>query len=450
MKFKKSLLVLSIIIASGCSHIPEKEIESIRSTDSFVALIDYNYQYNLVSNYDRDELNIFVNNALRNNYDVNSATLTMISSLYQSRLTDTNRNPSFSASNSATKDRNFDSGVSSNTQYSTGISMSYEVDLWNRLKDERISKLEEFRASEEDRETVIISTIASLEESYFKMGYLSDSIIYTESSVDYYKEILKIAETRYKAGKTSYLDVLEAQRTVVETESKLKDLYIQSDENINLFLKLQGLTPDSTLEFSTTSLEELEFKKIPDEANFGLIENRPDVNAAYSRYISSYHDVEATRKSYLPTFKLTSNLGYSSNELSNLLQNPVGSIAANITYPFLNINEKKWNLAISQNELESRELAFHNTLLTAAHEVSNAINNYSKLFDKTTDINKSFELTKEISKINRLKYENGSVDITDWLTAEENERQAKMNVIQHNYNLVLAKITLYKALGGKI
>lgn len=449
MNFRKKILVLSILLVTGCSQIPEKEVEEIRSTRSFVAVLDYDNQYDLITNYDRIALNGFVQNALKNNYEINAATLTMINSLYQSRLTNTNLNPTFGASNSLSKDKNFESGTSGNTQYSTGLNMSYEVDLWGRLKNERDSKIEDFRASEADRETIIISTIASLEESYFKMGYLADSISYTNASIKYYKDILELTDKKYKAGKTSYLDILEARKTVTNAESSLKDLNIQYLENLHQFFKIQGLQPNTILNTAPPAIDELVFHQIP-EIDYSLIINRPDVNAAYHRYLSSFKNVEATEQSYLPTFKLTSNLGYSSNDLNNLLQNPVGSIAANITYPFLNVNERKWTIAISKNELENRQISFDNTLLTASHEVFNAINNYTRLLEKTTDIERSYDLTKEISKINKLKYENGSVSITDWLTAEENERQAKIVTIQHNYNLILAKIVLYKSLGGKI
>src|SRR5690606_25038744 len=121
------------------------------------------------------------------------------------------------------------------------------------------------------------------------------------------------------------------------------------------------------------------------------------VNAAYNRYIASFNNLEVTKKSYLPTFKLTSNIGFSSDELSNLISNPVGTLGANIVLPFLNINEKKWNIAVSANELESRKLSLENTLLTSSHEISNAINNYTSLLNKTENIKISTELTQQIS-----------------------------------------------------
>lgn len=450
MYFKNSVLSIAIAFAMGCSSLPDKTVEDIRSTRSFESVLNYETQYDLVENYNRSELNGFVNNVLKNNYDINYSTLNLISSLYQVRLTDTNINPSFSGSTSASKNKNLETGTSGNTQYSTALSLSYEVDLWNKLKNERIAKVEEFKASEQDRETIIISTIALLEESYFKIAYLNDSINYTKGSIDYYNEILRIAELKYAEGKTAYVDVLEAKKTVTDAESDLKDLYIENEENLNLFLKLQGMNPSSKIEIKKTSLLNLAFKPIPEDTNFSLIINRPDVNAAYNRYIASFNNLEVTKKSYLPTFKLTSNIGFSSDDLSNLISNPVGTLGANIVLPFLNINEKKWNIAVSANELELRKLSLENTLLTSSHEISNSINNYTSLLNKTENIKISTELTQQISNINKLRYENGSVSITDWLNAEEAARKANMNLIQHNYNLVLAKINLYKSLGGKI
>mgnify|MGYP006189257339 CR=1 FL=1 len=174
MKLKLSILALSIMLAAGCSSLPNTK--ELNNPENFVSVADYKQSRSLMIGYDPDELQRFVDLGVKNNLDIYLATGNVTKALYNAKITELNSHPSLNASMNASKNRNFETNTTSRAQYGTSISAGYEVDLWGKLKDQRDVANINFLASVYDRETITISTISAIELAYFKIAYMGDDI----------------------------------------------------------------------------------------------------------------------------------------------------------------------------------------------------------------------------------------------------------------------------------
>lgn len=447
MKTKLSILALSIMLATGCSSLPNTT--ALNNTDNFVSVADYRQSRSLMTGYDVEELRRFVDMGVKSNLDIYLATGNVNKALYNAKITELNSHPSLNASMNASKNRNFDTNTTSRAQYGTSISAGYEVDVWGKLKDQRDVANINFLASVYDRETITISTISAIELAYFKIAYMGDVLNSNEYTLEYYEDILKLVKVKHDNGSVGLADVLEAQRSYVEQQKKVAELELENDQSYNNLLQLVNLGPDEPYEIEEPSLQEVEFQKIP-EINVNQIEYRPDVQVAKANLAAALVNIDITKKSYYPALNLTTSLGTSTDEFKSLLRNPIGTIGASIAFPFLNWNERKFDIAISKNDFDMKVAETNKVYLNALYEVDNAIKSYNSLLEQYKKVNESYELSKKFAAIQKVKYNAGETELKNWLDAEDSLRQSDLIKSQMKYNLIVERNNLYKALGGKI
>jgi len=447
MKTKLSILALSIMLATGCSSLPNTT--ALNNTDNFVSVADYRQSRSLMTGYDVEELRRFVDMGVKSNLDIYLATGNVNRYLYNAKITELNSHPSLNASMNASKNRNFDTNKTSRAQYGISISAGYEVDVWGKLKDQRDVANINFLASVYDRETITISTISAIELAYFKIAYMGDVLNSNEYTLEYYEDILKLVKVKHDNGSVGLADVLEAQRSYVEQQKKVAELELENDQSYNNLLQLLNLGPDEPYEIEEPSLQEVEFQKIP-EINVNQIEYRPDVQVAKANLAAALVNIDITKKNYYPALNLTTSLGTSTDEFKSLLRNPIGTIGASIAFPFLNWNERKFDIAISKNEFDMKVAETNKVYLNALYEVDNAIKSYNSLLEQYKKVNESYELSKKFAAIQKVKYNAGETELKNWLDAEDSLRQSDLTKSQMKYNLIVERNNLYKALGGKI
>lgn len=447
MKTKLSILALSIMLATGCSSLPNTT--ELNNTDNFVSVVDYSQSRSLMTGYDVEELRRFVDMGVKSNLDIYLATGNVNKALYNAKITELNSHPSLNASMNASKNRNFDTNTTSRAQYGTSISAGYEVDVWGKLKDQRDVANINFLASVYDRETITISTISAIELAYFKIAYMGDVLNSNEYTLEYYEDILNLVKVKHDNGSVGLADVLEAQRSYVEQQKKVAELELENDQSYNNLLQLVNLGPNAPYEIEEPSLQEVEFQNIP-EINVNQIEYRPDVQVAKANLATALVNIDITKKSYYPALNLTTSLGTSTDDFKSLLRNPIGTIGASIAFPFLNWNERKFDIAISKNDFDMKVAETNKVYLNALYEVDNAIKSYNSLLEQYNKVNESYELSKKFAAIQKVKYSAGETELKNWLDSEDNLRQSDLTKSQMKYNLIVERNNLYKALGGKI
>ena len=396
--------------------------------------------------FNNPELNDLIDRVLTTNNDLTLATLTLRTARLEAGLTAAEESFQISSSTDAGRDVSLDEGTSSNS-FSTDLSISYELDLWGRVAAEMNTTKWASFASAEDRESTAQSLVATTASLYWQIGYLKESIALSQSSIDYAQQTLNIIERQYQSGAVLKLDVYEAKRSLAsqqvshnkleqalnEANNALAMLYNQAP--VDMPVKIERL-PDGPMPAVTAG--------IPSE----LLIRRPDVKSALYSLKSAYASKEATFAGYLPSLTLSSSLESSSEDLKNLLSNPIGTLGANLLLPFLQWNEMELNNKISELEVETAIVTYRQTLYQAFQEVDNAISARQHYQYQGEKLAEFYDAASAAEKIYASQYKNGAVSIQDWLDAKETQREAEQSLLENRYNQFTTQATLYQALGG--
>ncbi|WP_218186384.1 efflux transporter outer membrane subunit [Terasakiispira papahanaumokuakeensis] len=456
---KKTVLCLAIGLCvgplTGCSHWTRSEFSSPAvevpaqwaqagsdSTVSQTPQMDHWWQ-----RFADPQLDQIVTQVLATNNDLALATLTLAQARLQAGIADRDQYPDLSASLNASSQRPLTSGGSTTRRYGTTTSISYEVDLWDRLGALKDSADWTAQARWEDRESTAQSLVATTATLYWQIGYLQQRLQLAQSSIQYAEQTLKLAQDQYRAGAVSQLDVLEARRSLASQEATQRQLEQQLVEAQNAFAVLFG-APSKRLNAQIQRLPDQPIPQVQSGLPAEVLLRRPDVRAHLSLLRAALAEQDAVASQYLPTLTLTGSVGTSSSQLENLLRNPVGTLGAGLVLPFLNWHQMDLNKQLAANRYQQAVVSYRQTLYQAFADVENALSARRQLAQQHGFIQAQYQSALAAEKIYESRYQAGAVSMQNWLDAQQQRRSAQMSLLENHFQRLQAQATLYQALGG--
>lgn len=392
-------------------------------------------------------LNQFIDKALITNNDLALATFTLKKARLQMGLADDDLYPQLSSTTSAGVSKPLDGGDSTDS-YRTNLSVSYELDLWGKISADTDQAKWAAMASLEDRESTAQSLVATTASLYWQIGYLKQRIALSESDVADAQKTLDLITRQYQLGAVTMLDVLEAKRSLASLQAQQSQFNQQLVEANNAFAILFNQPPLDMTQ-NVKQLPDITLPQVSSGVPADLLIRRPDVKAAIYDIKSSLASKDSADLEYLPTLTLTGALGGSSEELKNLLSNPIGSLGADLTLPFLQWNDMQNNQAIADVEYQSAIVNYRQVLYSAFQDVENALSAREQLQYQHDRLQEQYDAAEQAEKIYISRYKYGSITIMDLLDSQENTRNVKASLLENRYNQFVAQVALYQALGGQ-
>lgn len=457
-RYKYSTLALCVVLATGCvtrSEFPEPEVQVPQSWQSTKQTSSKQFSTNENStpvinrwwtSFNDEQLNQLVEKVLATNSDLAIATLTLKQARLQANLAGRDLYPDLSGNVSADGSRYLDSGASSEN-YQTGLSVSYEVDLWGKLSAAADESEWTALASLEEREATAQSLVATTAQLYWQIGYLNQRIELSNSDIADATDTLKQAQSQFSNGSVTRLNVLEAERTLAGLEATHRDYLQQLTEAQNAFAILFDQAPQQMLK-EVKALPEGDLPEIASGVPADVLSRRPDIKQALYELKATFAAKDSADAAYFPTLTLTGALGGSSEQLRNLLSDPLGSIGADLTMPFLNWNTMQINQDIAQVKYESAIISYRKALYTAFQDVDNALSARENYQYQEEKLQKQYDSAAEAARIYASQYKYGAISITTLLDAQDNERSAKASLLENRYNQLVNLTTIYRSLGG--
>ncbi|WP_114393248.1 efflux transporter outer membrane subunit [Oleisolibacter albus] len=385
-----------------------------------------------------------VGQVLERNNNLAAAAILVRRAQLQAGLAEENLVPQLGASGNASTTRRDGRTTDS---YSASASVSYEVDLWNRLGSLRDAAQWEAEATQQDRDATELTLIGTTAGLYWQLAYLNQQIASGQQSIAYARQTLDLVRTQYRTGAASALEVNEAEQslaTQLAAQSRLDQQRVETRASIALLLGGQPWSDGP----EPQALPLAPLPAVEPGLPASLLGRRPDLRAAELRLRGSLADVDATRTSYYPALSLTGSYGSSSSSLSDLLSNPVGTLGAGLTLPFLNWEKVRLNTAISRADYERAVVTFRQTLQQALVDVDNALSARQQLAIQAEQQQTSLEATRTAERLYAVRYRAGAVPLRTWLDAQERRRSAELAFAQVHLNRLTNQVTLYQALGG--
>ncbi|MBK5416218.1 efflux transporter outer membrane subunit [Pseudomonas sp. TH31] len=389
--------------------------------------------------------------ARRQNNDLRLSELQLKLSRLQASLTDLSLWPGVSLGASAGVSRPLasvgDFPLTTSRSAGVGASLSYPLDIWGAQQAARQAAQNDAQASEVDWQTVRLTLNAAVAETRWQSGYLNRTVANARLDLETAQETLRLAQVRWQIGASAWSDVVFAQQALEGQQSALSQDLQQRDAARTAFAVLMGDMPETP----PPELQDLPDTPLP-VPDVGLpaslLARRPDVRAAELRVRSSLANADATRLNFYPSLALTANYGTSSPTLTNYLSNPVGSLAAALTLPFVQFNTARLTNAQGQVAVDIASVSFRKTLYTALQQVEDALSACQRLNEQATSLRKGLVLSREAERLSQVRWQQGASDIQSWLDAQRARRQAELSLLQNTLLRRNNAVDLYTALGG--
>lgn len=451
MKKKIIILIALGVILGSCSNL-KKDYQKIDSEIKTYKELSKNYNIDSKwwESYGDEQLNNLIELGLKNNSDLAKAAININKALYQAKIIGSDLVPEFSGNLGSSASKNIESGGNSNIDHSGSFNISYEVDLWQRLRDMKDAQEWEYKATIEDYEKTKLTLINSIIDSYFSIIYLENYIEINKNMSKNYLDIEKIVENKLRYGTVDILDKKQAEREVIRSNNTLISYEKDKKEQESLLRNLLNLKPDDELKIEYRDILKVKNLGVNLDVPLNIVASRPDIKAYEYRLKNAFKDAVASEKQLYPNITISSALSSSSDKFNNTLKTPVALGSVSINLPFLNWNEIKWNIKISRAEYEEAKLNFQQGIVTALNEIDYNYFLYVKEQENYINLKNINEYDNEIAINYERKYENGKVELREWLLSLNDEASSRLNIINSKYQLIKIENIIYQSIGGMI
>ncbi len=335
------------------------------------------------------------------------------------------------------------------TYSQVGGALSWELDLWGRVRRLKESARADYLATEEARRGVMVSLIGGVAGGYFTLRERDLELQIARGTREVADRNLQLIRVRHDHGAATGLDVHQAEQFLYT--ATVREASVESDigqaENA-LSLLLGGLPGDIPRGQPLASFA------LPPELPAGLpsslIARRPDIREAEQRLISANAQIGVAKAYYFPQVTLTGALGGQSRALTELFTAPARywTLAPNAVLPIFTAGQVR--VAVRLTEAQKREMltGYQKTIYTAFREVSDALVRYSRTRQEREQQDRLVEALRETTRLATLRYRGGADSYLQVLNAETGLFQAQLAQAQLRLQELLAYTDFYRALGG--
>lgn len=333
-------------------------------------------------------------------------------------------------------------------RYQLGLSASFELDFWGRLRRTREAARAELLASTYARDTVRLTVAALTAQAWFGLRALDEQIALTRATLSTREEGLRLLNLRLDRGTTSQLDVEQAEGLRAASAVLLRDLQRQRSL---LQTQLGVLTGELELVLPEAPLQGLPLPPLPPPGlPSALLERRPDVQSAEQQLAAASARIGVARAEQLPTLALTGSFGAESAELGDLLKSPsrIWSIGLGLTQPLFDGGRLAARTDQAVAAHREAQGAYRGVVEDAFKDVADALANVQAAKDSQADLERAERAAANALKLARARYDSGYSGHLDLLDAQRSAAAAQLDLVRNRQSQLAASVDLFRALGG--
>ncbi|HKK17805.1 MAG TPA: efflux transporter outer membrane subunit [Opitutales bacterium] len=332
--------------------------------------------------------------------------------------------------------------------YNLDLNLSWEIDLWGRLRNLSSAALARVEVSQAELYAARLSLAAQVAKAWFDLLEAKQQVAEAARTAETYEDNLNTLESRYKRGLAQGLDLRRIRTLAANAEADLTIRERALDGARRNLEVLLGRYPRAAIE-ARSELPELA-SKVPAGIPAELIRRRPDLVAAERRLAAADEELRARKKDLLPKISLTSSGGTSSQEFDKLLDSDfsVWSLAANLSQPIFQGGRILANIDRSASIREQAGAAYRDAALRAFLEVETTLEAETYLKTEYSHLKTAAEEANAAENQAWERYRKGTIDFLDVLDSQRTAATARARLIRVENLLLQNRIDLYLALGG--
>jgi len=332
--------------------------------------------------------------------------------------------------------------------FSLPLSVSWEPDLWGRVRLEVEGSADNAQVSAADLENVRLSAQALLATDYFLMVANDMQQVILSETIEAYQRNLQLTNNRFNGGVASRSDITLAQTQLAGAQAQSTDLRIARSQLGHAIAVLTG-QPPANLEIPTSSITGPP-PPIPLAVPSALLERRPDIAANERLVAAANANIGIAQTAYYPTLTLSASAGLLSTSFANLFTwgSRVWSAGPGISQTFFDFGRRNAQIQGATAAYDATVAAYRQTVLSAFQEVEDDLASLRYLAEEAGQQQEAVVAAEQALTLEMARYLAGTdsyLNVIQTQTIELNDRQAAVTILQRR---MLAAVDLVKALGG--
>lgn len=331
------------------------------------------------------------------------------------------------------------------------VDISYEVDLWGRIRRGTVQAREQAQAAAGDLENARLSLHAELAMDYFALRSTDAQESLLDSTIQVYQQAVQLTQDRYQGGVSPYSDLTQAQTQLQSARVQRTDLEQQRAQYEHAIAVLIGKAPaELTIPPTSPMLKAPDLPNIPGALPSQLLERRPDIAADERRVAAANEQIGIAEAAYYPTLTISGSGGLIGNSLVNWFTFParffaVGPQLSQVLYDRGRRRSLK-DLSIAQ--YDETVANYRQTTLTAFQQVEDNLAALRVLQAEADQQREATAAAKASQNLFQIRYEGGVdtfLQVVTYQTAALNNQRNEIVIMQRRLD---ASVLLIKALGG--
>jgi len=393
-----------------------------------------------------EDLTALVELANRNNLTLAQAEARFRTAQGQLRFSRGDYSLSLRASVDGTRSGGSDRSVSEN--YSAGLGISWEPDLWGRIRRQVESDAALLQGRDADLAAAQLSIQLAVVISYINVRALDQQLLILEETLETYNRSTQLTRNQYDAGIVSRADVIQAETQLQSLRNDLYTLQNQRALEENAVAALLGLAP---VDFTLAPAEIMpDVPAIPAQIPSQLIARRPDVVAAERNVAAANADIGVAIAAWLPSISISATRGLDAQSFNDLWNAPVHfwSLGPSLAQTLFDGGKRDANQDIAVARYDEQVAIYRQTVLDSLRDVENALASNAILAEQGFQQDKLVALAEENQRVITNRYKSGLVSFLEMATAQNvtlNARRGRVSVVT---NRLAAAAKLAAAIGG--
>ena len=401
-----------------------------------------------LSSFDAPRLPQLIEEALQNNRDLQGSAAQVAEAEARARKAGASLLPTLDLSTGAGRSARIESPTGVQNNFNLGLEVSWEVDLWGRLRSEKQAQALDAVAEATNFEFTRLSLAALVAESWFVTVGNKVQLALEEDILDLERTIQDVVQKRVSAGAVLQADLNLARADTARAQENVARSQGSLAESVRSLEVLLGRYPAAELEIAD-HLTPIPIG-VPTGLPSELLERRPDIVARDRQVAAAFNRTQAARAARLPRLALTGTIGGTSDALPNILNptNVAWSIGTNLLAPIFDGGRRRADVDISTAQQEQALAAYASTALKAFQEVETALVNEQVLKAREARLTTVTDELAEAVRLTQLRYNVGEIDLLSLNQVKKEYFNSRRNLLQVQVERLKQRINLHLALGG--
>lgn len=331
-----------------------------------------------------------------------------------------------------------------------GVDVSWQVDIWRKLRNARKSAFMRYLATTEGKNFMVTRLVSEIATSYYELMALDNQLEILKRNIAIQQNALEIVKLEKQAAKVTELAVRKFEAEVLKNQSRqfyIAQRVVETENRINF---LVGRFPQP-IQRRASSFSEL----VPDTLDAGiptqLLSNRPDIRRAEQELSASKLDVKIARANFYPSLNISAAAGFEGFNAAHFIKTPESvlyGLTGGLVAPLINRNALKATYYSAQARQIQAVYHYEQSVLNAYIEVANQLSNIRNLRNSYDLKQQQVEALTRSIDISTILFKSARADYMEVLMTQRDALESRFELIETKKEQMNAVVYLYQALGG--